>query len=374
MNLRGDGMSDTAILAINPGTTTTRCALYAPNGPTVGLVAEETLDHDEAEVARFPAVSAQLDYRAAHVDAFLADHLKGRKLVACAGRGGMLTPVPAGVIAVNDALVRFALETPVYHHSSNLGAPLAHRIAGSHGVPAYVVDPVSVDEFSHVARVSGFADIPRVSFVHALNIRACGRRLAAELGKPFEELRAVVAHLGAGFSIAALSGGRIVDNSNRMECAPFTPERVGGLPPLPLIELCYSGRFSREELLRRLYGEGGVFGLLGTKDIRRVEAMIAAGDAKAQLVFDAMLYQVAKAVGSMAAVSDFALDGIVLTGGLANSARVCGTLQKKLARLAPLHVYPGSDECLALAQGAARVLAGTEPAMIWPVAQDRQVA
>lgn len=367
-------MPGTAILAINPGTTTTRCALYAPQGPTVGLLAEETLDHCEAEMAQFPTIAAQLDYRAAHVSTFLADHLAGRNLVACAGRGGMLTPVPAGVIAVNDALVRFALETPVYHHASNLGAPLAHRIAATHAVPAFIVDPVSVDEFTPVARVSGFADIPRFSFVHALNIRACGRRLAAELGKPFEELKAVVAHLGAGFSIAALSGGRIVDNSNRMECAPFTPERVGGVPPLPLIELCYSGRYTREELLKRLYGEGGVFGLLGTKDIRRVEAMIAEGDAAAELVFEAMLYQVAKAVGAMATVSDFALDGIVLTGGLANSAQVRGYLQDKLVRLAPLHVYPGSDECLALAQGAARVLNGSEQAMPWPIAQDRQVA
>ena len=355
-----------AILAINPGTTTTRCALFALRGGAVEPLAEETQEHDEAEMARFSGIAGQLDFRAGHVAAFLARH-EGLRLVACAGRGGMLTPVPAGVIEVGEDLVDFALNRPVYHHASNLGAPLAHRIAVAHGVRAFIVDPVSVDELTPVARVSGFAEIPRFSFVHALNIRACGRRLAGELGKPFGDVRVVVAHLGAGFSIAALLGGRLVDSSNRMECSPFTPERAGGLPPLPLIELCYSGRYTREDLLKTLYGQGGVFGLLGTKDMRRVEAMIAAGDAQAALVFEAMLYQVAKTVGAMASVADFDLDGIVLTGGLANSARVRGYLEGKLGRLAPVIVYPGSDECRALAEGAARVLSGAERAMQWPV-------
>lgn len=356
-----------AILAINPGTTTTRCALFAPRGGAMEPLAEETFEHDEAEIAQFSSIAAQLDFRAAQVAAFLDWHPDVR-VVACAGRGGMLTPVPAGVIEVSGALVDFALHRPVYQHASNLGAPLAHRIASVQGARAFIVDPVSVDELAPVARVSGFAEIPRFSFVHALNIRACGRRLASDLGKPFDELRAVVAHLGAGFSIATLLGGRLVDSSNRMECSPFTPERAGGLPPLPLIELCYSGRYTREELLKKLYGQGGVYGLLGTKDIRRVEAMIAAGDERAALVFEAMLYQVAKTVGAMASVADFELDGIVLTGGLANSAQVRGYLEGKLARLAPLFTYPGSDECRALAEGAARVLCGTEQAMRWPLA------
>ena len=361
-------MTGRAILAINPGTTTTRCALYAPGPDGVVTIAEETLDHDEREMARFRAIADQLDYRAGHVNAFLDRHLGEARLAACAGRGGMLTPVPAGVIAVNPELVDFALHRPVYHHASNLGAPLAHRIAAAHDVPAFVVDPVSVDELAPVARISGVAELPRFSFVHALNIRACGRRLARDLGKPFDKVRAVIAHLGAGFSIAALIDGRLVDNSNRMEISPFTPERAGGLPPLPLIELCYSGSYTREELLAKLYGKGGVYGYLGTKDIRRVEAMIDAGDARAALIFEAMLYQTAKAVGAMAAVASFDLDAVVLTGGLSNSRRVTGYLEQRLNRLAPLHVYAGSDECRALAEGAARVLAGEEKPMRWPVA------
>lgn len=363
------------ILAINPGTTTTRCALYALGGATVEAVAEETLDHDETAMAAFPTIASQLDFRAAHVARFVASKLSGQdRLVACAGRGGMLTPVPAGVIRVNEALVEFALHTPVYHHASNLGAPLAYRIASEHTVPAFVVDPVSVDQLAPVARISGVEELPRFSFVHALNIRACGRRLAREKGKPFDELRAVIAHLGAGFSIAALVGGRIVDSSNRMEISPFSPERAGGLPPLPLIELCYSGKYTREQLIKKLYGQGGVFGLLGTKDVRKVEAMIEAGDAHAALVHEAMLYQIAKAVGAMASVADFDLDGIVVTGGLANSSRVTSYLSRRLSRIAPIHLYPGSDECLALAEGAARALTGEETAMTWPVAPGQEAA
>lgn len=361
-------MAIASILTINPGTTTTRCGLFAPTqGGGVRMVLEETVDHDETVMAGFARIADQLDYRAECLRRFL-DRVPGDpRLVAVAGRGGMLSPVPAGVIAVNEQLVDFALHTPRHHHASNLGAPLAWRLARAAGCPAFIVDPVSVDELPPVARVSGCPDIPRFSFVHALNIRACGRRLAAELGKPFSALNAVVAHLGAGFSIAALRGGRIVDSSNRMEVSPFTPERTGGLPPIPLIELCYSGRYDKAALMRRLYGQGGVYAYLGTKDMRQVEAMVAAGDARAALVYEALLYQVGKAIGAMAAVLDFRPDGIVLTGGMANSARVVDSLRQRCGALAPLYVYPGSDESLALAEGAARVLAGQETAMSWPV-------
>lgn len=356
-----------AILSINPGTTTTRCALYELRGDGLVQITEDTLDHDEEEMAGFKTIPDQFDYRLSCVRVFLDGALGDRRLAACAGRGGMLTPVPAGVIAVNAELVDFALNRPVYAHASNLGAPLAHAVAQPHDAPAFVVDPVSVDELQPVARISGCEDLPRFSFVHALNIRACGRRLAADLGKPFGALRTVVAHLGAGFSIAALIDGQLVDSSNRMEISPFTPERAGGLPPLPLIELCYSGRYSKSELLRKLYGNGGVYGLLGTKDMRKVEAMIADGNPQAELVYDAMLYQVAKAIGAMASVAAFDLDAIVLTGGLAHSDKVVTTLHQKVGRLASVLVYPGSDECRALAEGAFRVLNGAELAMPWPV-------
>ncbi|HRO12436.1 butyrate kinase [Amaricoccus sp.] len=355
------------ILTINPGTTTTRLGLFEARGGEVRPLLERTIEHEEAAMAGFAAIADQLDFRTEAILKFLGDVPEGGALAAVAGRGGMLSPVPAGVIAVDAVLVDFALHTPVHHHASNLGAPLTWRVAAAHGCPAFVVDPVSVDELPPVARVSGCPDLPRFSFVHALNVRACGRRLAGELGKPFAELDAVVAHMGAGISIAALKRGRIVESSNRMEISPFSPERAGGLPPLPLIDLCYSGRFTREALKRRLYGEGGVRAYLGTKDMRRVEAMIDAGDAKAKLVWEAMVYQIGKAIGAMAAVLDFRPDGVILTGGMAQSERIVAALRARCAGLAPVHVYPGSHESEALAAGAARVLAGIEPARPWPV-------
>jgi len=361
-------MSQHLILSINPGTTTTRCALFATTPDALKLIAEQILDHDEEHMAGFADIPDQLNYRAECVAKFVKDHLKpSDELIATAGRGGMLTPVPAGVIEVNQELVDFALNRPVYSHASNLGAPLADRIAQPLGIPAFIVDPVSVDELPPVARVSGFADIPRFSFVHALNIRACARRLADELGEPFDELRTVVAHLGAGFSVAVLVGGKIVDSSNRMEASPFSPERCGGLPPLPLIELCYSGKYEKQELLKKLYGQGGVYGYLNTKDIRKVEQLVADGNKKAKLIYDAMLYQIGKAIGAMASVADFRLDGIVLTGGLVNSPTISDRLKKTSEQIAPVFIYPGSDECLALAQGAARAISGTEKPMQWPV-------
>ncbi len=360
-------MAQDLILTINPGTTTIRIGLFEPQGPAVRPVLEDTIELDETVMAGFATIAEQLPFRAEAVRSFLDAIPGGVRLVAVAGRGGMLTPVPAGVIAVDEGLVDFALHRPVHHHASNLGAPLAHRIAGAAGCPAFIVDPVSVDELPPVARVSGCPDIPRFSFVHALNIRACGRRLAASLGKPFGALDAVVAHMGAGISVAAIRDGRIVDSTNRMENSPFSPERAGGLPPMPLIDLCYSERFTKEELKRRLYGQGGVFAYLGTKDMRRVEAMIAGGDERARLVWEAMVYQIAKAIGAMAAVMDFRPDGVILTGGMAHSERIVAALSERVGVLAPVTLYPGSHESEALALGAARVLAGVEAARPWPV-------
>ena len=363
-------MTQSLILTINPGTTTTRIGLFAPDGAEVRPFLDETIEHDETVMNGFDSIAAQLPFRTAAIHQMLAGISGDIRLAAVSGRGGMLSPVPAGVIEVNDALVDFALQDPVHHHASNLGAPLAQQIARTAGCRAFIVDPVSVDELPPVARVSGFPGIQRFSFVHALNIRACGRRLAARIGKPFAELDAVVAHMGAGVSIAAISKGRIVDSTNRMENAPFTPERAGGLPPMPLIDMCYSGKFSKDELKRQLYGRGGVFAYLGTKDMRRVETMIASGDPAAQLVWDALVYQIGKAIGSMAAVLNFRPDAIVLTGGMANSERLTAALKARIGSLADVIIYPGSHESEALAAGAARVLAGTEAARQWPVAPE----
>jgi butyrate kinase len=360
------------IMTVNPGTTTTRCAMYEIQGNSVISVCEESIEHPDSEIEKFDDIAEQLDYRFKLIQEFINENSQySDRIIACAGRGGMLTPVPAGVIKINSELVKFSLETPVYKHASNLGAPLAYQLANIFEVEAFIADPVSVDEFIPVARISGSTEFSRFSFVHALNTRACVRKLSHELSKDFNELSVVVAHLGAGFSISAVHKGRIIDNSNRMECSPFTPERVGGLPPIPLIEACFSGKYTKPELMRKLYGQGGVYGYLGTRDIRVVESWIDQGNTKAGLIFEAMLYQIGKAIGAMASTMDFNIDGIILTGGMANSNRIVANLKQKLQRISPLYIYPGSNENEALAESVVQVLRCEKEYMTWPVSIER---
>lgn len=361
------------IFTVNPGATSTKCALYQLQQQTLSLANEALLEHTDHDLAQFDSIAAQLDYRAAQVNAFLNLNLDpDDQIVACAGRGGMLTPVPSGAIRICPELVNFSLHSPVYQHASNLGAPLAYQVAQLHGVEAYIVDPVSVDEFWPVARLSGSPEFERFSFVHALNTRATAHQLAEHLGKPFSQLNCVVAHLGAGFSISALHQGRIVDNDNRMESASFTPERAGGVPPIPLIDACYSGQYPNPaELKKKLYGQGGLYAYLGTRDLRKVEARIAQGDNQAQLVFDAMIYQIGKSMAAMASALDFKVDGFIVTGGLANSQQLVSRLQQKLEPIGTLFPYPGSNENQSLAETTARVVLGNASCLHWPVEVER---
>ena len=361
-------MGKDLILTINPGATSTKCALFGWEQDKVLAISAENISHPTSELAQFRSVYSQLDYRDLAVCKFIDKHLDtNSRIIACAGRGGMLTPVPSGAIEVNEQLIDFSLHKAVYEHASNLGAPLAYRRAKKYGARAFIVDPVSVDEFAPVARISGCPDFPRFSFVHALNIKATARKVANELKKTFYQLRCVVAHLGAGFSIAALCRGRIIDNDNRMESGPFTPERAGGVPPIPLIDACFSGKYTKKEIMSKLYGRGGIKGYLGTKDFKQVEKRISMGDNYAQLIYEAMVYQICKEIGSMASVLEFDLDAIIITGGLANSRRLVNDLEKRIKRLGCIWVYPGSYENEALAQTVARVLSGREEYLTWPV-------
>ena len=358
----------TIIFTVKPGSITTKCALFELIGEKMGQIYAETIEHPEAEIKRFPAISNQIDYREQLIRHFIDKYLpQGARIVACAGRGGMLTPVPSGAIKINEELVNFSLYTPVYQHASNLGAPLAYRIAHSYGVPAFIVDPVSVDEFSTLARFSGHPSFPRFSFVHALNIRATVYKLAAKIGKDFNKVSCVVAHLGGGFSIAALKNGKIIDNDNRMESAPFTPERTGGVPPIPLIDACFSGKYQKSELLRMLYGEGGVYAYLGSKNMVELEKRAVQGDKDVQLIYRAMVYQIAKEIAAMASVLNFKIDGIVITGGLAHDRFLVPELKRKIKKLGKIFLYPGSNENEALAQTVARILSGKARYLTWPV-------
>lgn len=361
------------IFTVNPGATSTKCALYQVIDKGIKEVISETIDHPDRIITQFETVAFQLDYRERLVRQFINDFLpKNAKIVACAGRGGMLTPVPSGVIKVNEELVNFSLNRPVYQHASNLGAPLAYRVAQTYKVDAFIVDPVSVDELTPIARISGSPDFPRFSFVHALNIRATVRKLSERLGKKFEEMRCVVVHLGAGFSIAAFNRGKMVDNDNRMESASFTPERAGGVPPIPLVNACFSGKYTKKELIRKLYGEGGVYAYLGTKNMKEIEIKAKEGNESVRLIYGAMIYQICKEIGAMASVLSFDMDGIIITGGLAKDENLVNKIKKKIHKIGNIYIYPGSNENEALAQGVLRVLRGAEKFMAWPVSGSRE--
>lgn len=346
------------ILAINPGATSTKLAVYSGEEP----VAEHTVRHPDDELALFRGrpVLAQLDMRLAAVYDALGDDAGFDAVV---GRGGLLAPVPGGTFAVDDEVLNDLTAARRGEHASNLGPFLARRIADRIGCPAYLVDPVSVDEWTAMARYSGLAGLERESLSHALNSKAVARRHARAAGRAYEELRLVVLHLGSGITVSAHAGGRMVDACNSMEEGPFAMDRAGGVPAMKLLELANAHTVALDEQRRRLFGEGGVFSYLGTRDLTEVLARIDAGDDAAAEVVAAMLYQVAKEAGAMAAVLEGKVDAVLVTGGMARADRVARALEQGLAWIAPVHTYPGEDELRALAEGALRVLTGEQPAL-----------
>jgi butyrate kinase len=266
-----------------------------------------------------------------------------------------------GTYLVDEAMVEALRHTPLGDHASNLGAALALRFARAAGVNAYIVDPVTVDEWQPQARFTGSPLVERTSIGHALNTKAVARRFAREQGRAYADLRLVVVHMGSGITVSAHRGGRTVD-SNSIEEGPFGPDRTGSLPVRALIRLCFSGRFTETELDRHVFGDGGLFAYLGTRNLMEVEQRIASGDELAAQVLDALIYQIAKETGAMAAVLSGNVGAIILTGGMAHSERVVNRLIEQIGWIAPITVYPGEDELRALAEGVFRVLDGEEEA------------
>ncbi len=349
------------ILAINPGSTSTKIAVY------VNERAEwvKCVNHSEAEMERFRGrpILDQLDFRRARVEAELTSAgyaLDGFDAVA--GRGGLMRPIGSGTYRVNEAMLADLRAAAHGEHASNMGAFLAQDIAAHGGGHAFVVDPVSVDEFSNKARISGTALTERHSLSHALNTKAVAKRYARAEGRAYADLRLVIAHLGSGISVSAHEGGRMVDVNLAGQEGPMSTERAGGMQWLSVVQLCFSGRYTQESIYNALFREGGIYSYLGTKDLREVERRIADGDAKAALIFEAMIYQVAKEIGAMATAVDGRVDAILLTGGLARSEKLIAQLRKAVQWIAPVVVYPGEDELQALAEGALRVLRGEEEA------------
>jgi butyrate kinase len=362
---------DWTILAINPGSTSTKVAVFRGQSP---LLEEETR-HTAQELARYTSVAEQKDLRLGRVLAVLRAHdVDLASLDAVVGRGGLLRPIRAGTYRVNDRMLHDVLHPVGREHASNLGAVLAHEVAALTGASAWVVDPVSVDEMEPLARVSGLPEIERRSLSHALNLKAVARLAARDLGIDYERLNLIGVHLGGGITVSAHRRGSMINVNQALDgTGPFSPERAGGLPVGDVVRMCF-GRLAHDQpadggerptyadVMRRIVGGGGLVAHLGTNDAQEVEQRIAAGDAHARLIYEAMAYQVAHEIGGMAAVLKGEVNAITLSGGLAHSKRLVGWIVDRTAWIAPVRVYPGQFEMAALVQGVLRVLDGVEPA------------
>ncbi len=345
------------VLAINPGATSTKIAVFDDES----VVLKRTIEHLGDDLAPSDGLQDQLPYRRSLVERALREAgVAVASLSAVVGRGGLLKPVAGGTYLVDEAMLEDVRTARFGLHASNLGAQLASALAAEAGVPAYVVDPVVVDEFEPVARLSGMPDLPRLSRSHALNCKAVARRAATDMGKRYDEVDMIVVHLGTGISVTAHRHGRMVDVNDAAEEGPFSPDRCGSLPSQALAKLCYSGKYSQKEMQKRVAGEGGMFAYLGTRDAREAKARADAGDALAALVLEVMAYQTAKEVGAMATVLRGRIDRIALTGGLARSESLVRDITERISFLGPVALYPGEEEMESLAAGALRVLRGEE--------------
>lgn len=363
MSSQPTGPPEWRILALNPGSTSTKVGLYS--GKT--LLRSTSLHHDVEELKGRTLIE-QLPMRMQSVREFI----KGEThLDAAVGRGGLLHPLESGAYVVTDEMLEDLRISRYGVHASNLGAFMAHACSQvfTTQIPPTIVDPVVVDELEDVARLSGLPELPRRSVFHALNQKAVARKVAARLGKKYLETRLVIAHMGGGITVGAHKYGRVIEVNNGLDGeGPMSPERSGGLPVTQLVETCFSGKYSEKEMGRRIIGEGGFVAHLGTNDCKVVEER-APADPKAALVLEAFSYQVAKEIGRALAVLKGEVDAIVLTGGIARSDVICEDIKRRVSRFAPVLVYPGEDELLALAEGAMRVLDGEEEARIyerWP--------
>lgn len=354
--------TDSYVLVINPGSTSTKVALF--NGEE--NVIQKNLSHSVKELDALGRVANQYEYRLEIIFNWLKDEgIELNSLKAVAGRGGLLAPMPGGTYSITPKMIEDLKNATKGEHASNLGAILAKGVADETGVPAFIVDPVSVDEFEDIARISGLPELPRRTLGHTLNTKAVAHRLAKEKGKPLKQLRLIIGHLGGGISISPLKEGKIIDVSGANDGGPFSPERSGLIPTGALIKMAYSGKYSKGELKKKLIGKAGFAGYLGTNDARDIEGMIEKGDKKAEFILEAMGYQIAKEIGAMATVLKGDVDYIILTGGLAHSERLIDAVTGRVGFIAPVKVYAGEDEMYSLAEGVYRVLSRGESAKIY---------
>ena len=350
------------ILAVNPGSTSTKIAVYEDETPRLVL----NIRHSVEELSQFPRIIDQFEFRKHLVLEALEANDIPFKFDAIVGRGGLLKPIPGGVYAVNDAMLDDMLHA-MRTHACNLGCLIAHELAAMlPGCPSFIADPGVVDELDDVARITGSPLMPSITIWHALNQKAIARRFAKEQGTQYENLDLIICHLGGGISVAVHHHGRAIDANNALDGeGPFSPERAGTLPAGQLIDLCFSGQLTKDELKKRISGRAGLTAHLGTTDIPAIIQSIEEGDKKAELILDAMIYNVAKAIGGAATVLCGKVDAILLTGGIAYSDYIISRLKKRISFLAPIHVYPGEGEMESLAFNALGALRGELPVQIY---------
>lgn len=352
------------ILVLNPGSTSTKIGVF----DNERSIFEKTLRHDIDKINQYSTIIDQYEFRKQTILETLDEEgINISKLNAVCGRGGLLRPIEGGTYTVNNQMLEDLKKGFAGQHASNLGGIIAYEIASGLNIPAYIVDPVVVDEMEEIAKVSGIPSIKRRSIFHALNQKAVARRVASEFNKKYEEMNLVVTHMGGGITIGVHKQGRVIDVNNGLHGdGPFSPERAGTVPAGDLVSMCYSGDFFREEMMKKLVGQGGLVGYLGTNDAVEVEKMIEAGDEKAALIYAAMAYQIAKEIGCASAVLKGKVDAIVLTGGLAYSKKFIQDISSYIDWIADVLVIPGENELQALAEGALRVLKNEEKAKSYP--------
>lgn len=347
------------LFVINPGATSTKVALFKDEDKLYN----ETIEHRAEDMIGFNRIYEQRDYRGALLRNWLSDQgIQISDLDAIVSRGGILKPIVGGTYCINELMIADLEKAQHGEHASNLGAALAWDLGRPYDLPLFIVDPVSVDEYAPEARISGLKALPRNSLAHTLNCRAVAIRLAAEMGRPYKDLRLIVAHLGAGISVTVHSGGRLIDSNNPYEAGPMCPDRAGSLPTQGLVQLAFCGKYDEYGLIKKIHREGGLYDHLRTKDMREAEQMAAQGHEYAALVLQAMVYQIAKEIGAMSTVLRGSIDAIVITGGMANSAWLQKELLGRISFIAPVIFKPGEQEMEALAEGALRVLNGQEQA------------
>jgi butyrate kinase len=352
-------MANELILIINPGNTSTKVAVYDGLAP----LCVESIKHTDEELSAFPDINAQKDFREALIYGFLRKKaIDPGTIRAVAARGGLLKPLASGTYLVDQRMVDDLVEAKKGAHASNLAAQIGHSMAAKLGIPCYIVDPVSVDEAEPLARYSGHRLFTRVMLTHALNMKAVAKRFCREKGLAYGQVTLLVIHLGTGNSLSLHRNGRMIDAVNPSEEGAFSADRSGGLPILQVARYICENGVKYRDFEKMVFGNGGLFSYLGSKDFLKIKDAYLAGDAPTMEVVQAMAYQVAKEAGGLATVVDGKVDAILLTGGIAFNDFFTELIRRRVAFIAPVHVYPGEDEMQALAEGVVRVWNGEEAA------------